>query len=157
MAGRNEGIPFENQTGTAQMKLPIVITLVAALLTGCVAVALAAPPPPSSVRTENSVETLALEWFAEMRTGQIDRTQLAADYSAQLTDDAVQAMSRYLKEYQYGASPTGAKVLKTRTIGEQTFYVVKLVFPRGDAASLLFGFDVEGKITGVAIMSMAGD
>jgi hypothetical protein len=28
---------------------------------------------------------------------------------------------------------------------------------RGDAASLLFAFDVEGKITGVAIMSMAGD
>jgi hypothetical protein len=157
MAGRNEGIPFENQTGTAQMKLPIVITLVAALLTGCVAVALAAAPPPSSVRTENSVETLALEWFAEMRTGQIDRTQLAADYSAQLTDDAVQAMSRYLKEYQYGASPTGAKVLKTRTIGEQTFYVVKLVFPRGDAASLLLGFNAEGKITGISLMSIAGD
>jgi len=34
---------------------------------------------------------------------------------------------------------------------------VKLVFPRGDAASLLFGFDVEGKITGVGIMSMTGD
>jgi hypothetical protein len=34
---------------------------------------------------------------------------------------------------------------------------VKLIFRRGDAASLLFGFDVEGKIVGVAIMSMAGD
>jgi hypothetical protein len=80
-------------------------------LTGSVAPALAGSPPPSSVPTENSVETLALEWFAKMRTGQIDRTQLAADYSAQLTDDAVQAMSRYLKEYEYGASPTGAQVL----------------------------------------------
>jgi hypothetical protein len=47
--------------------------------------------------------------------------------------------------------------LLTRTDGEQTFYVVKLVFPRGDAASLLFGFNAEGKITGIGIMSMAGD
>jgi hypothetical protein len=47
--------------------------------------------------------------------------------------------------------------LRTRTIGEQTFYDVKLTFPRGDAASLLFGFNVEGKITGIALMSMAGD
>ena len=139
------------------MRLPVVITLLAALLTGSVAAALAGSPLPSSVPTENSVETLALEWFAKMRTGQIDRTQLAADYSAQLTDDAVQAMSRYLKEYEYGASPTGAQVLKTRTVGEQTFYVVKLVFPRGDAASLLFGFNAEGKITGISLMSMAGD
>jgi hypothetical protein len=139
------------------MRLPVVITLLAALLTGSVAAALAGSPLPSNVPTENSVETLALEWFAKMRTGQIDRTQLAADYSAQLTDDAVQAMSRYLKEYEYGASPTGAQVLKTRKIGEQSFYVVKLVFPRGDAASLLLGLNAEGKITGISLMSMAGD
>jgi len=140
------------------MRFPIVIRLVAALLTGSVPAALAgSPPPPSSVPTENSVKALALDWFAQMRAGQIDRTQLAADYSARLTDDAVQAMSRYLKKYDYGASPTGAEVLKSRTIGEQTFYVVKIVFPRGDAASLLFGFNAEGKITGINLMSMAGD
>jgi hypothetical protein len=51
------------------MRLPVVVTLVAALLTGSVATALASSPPPSSVRTENSVETLALEWFAQMQTG----------------------------------------------------------------------------------------
>jgi hypothetical protein len=51
----------------------------------------------------------------------------------------------------------GAQVIKTRTIGEQTFYVVKLVFPCGDAASLLFGFNANGKITGISLMSMAGD
>jgi hypothetical protein len=134
-----------------------MITLVAALLMGSVAAGLAGSPLPSSMRTEKSVEALALEWFAEMRTGQIDRTQLAADYSTQLTDDVVQATSKYLKQYEYGASPTGAQVLKTRTIGEQTFYVVKVVFPRGDAASLLMGFNAEGKITGISLMSMAGD
>jgi hypothetical protein len=131
--------------------------LVAALLTGSLAAALADPSSPPSVPTEKSVETLALEWFAKMQTGQIDRTQLAAEYNAQLTDDAVQAMSRFLKEHDYGAPPTGAQVLKTSTVGEQTFYVVKLLFPRGDAASLLLAFNTEGKITGINLMSMAGD
>jgi len=34
---------------------------------------------------------------------------------------------------------------------------VKLVFPRGDAASLLLGLNTEGKLTGISLMSMAGD
>jgi hypothetical protein len=110
-----------------------------------------------NVLTEKSVEAIALQWFEQMRTGQIDRTQLTPEYSAQLTDDAVKKMSAHLNEYKYGASPTGAQVLRTRTIGEQTFYDVKLTFPRGDAASLLFGFNAQGKITGIALMSMAGD
>ena len=92
-----------------------------------------------------------------MRTGQIDRTQLTADYGAQLTDDAVSGMSQYLNRYQYGASPRGAEVLLTRSSGDQTFHVVKIHFPRGDAASLMFGFNTEGKITGITLMSMAGD
>jgi hypothetical protein len=107
--------------------------------------------------TDKGVEAIALRWFEEMRSGQIDRTQLTAEYSTQLTDDAVKKMSAYLNEYKYGASPTGAQILRTRTIRDQTFYDVKLTFPRGDAASLLFGFNEEGKITGIALMSMAGD
>jgi hypothetical protein len=138
-------------------KLAGLTTLVVVLLTGLVAAALGASPLQPGGRTEQSVEALALEWFEFMRTGQIDRTQLAPDYSAQLTAAAVQSMSQYLKEYKYGASPTGAEVLQTRRIGEQTFYVVKLVFPRGDAASLLLGFNLAGKITGISLMSMAGD
>src|SRR5215469_2628785 len=130
----------QRQRGTAALqsstdyRWQIVITLVAALLTGSLAAAPAGSPPLSNMRTDKSVETLALEWFAKMQTGQIDRAQLATDYNAQLTDDAVQAMSRFLKEHGYGASPFGAQVLKTHTVGEQTFYVVKLLFPRGDAA-----------------------
>lgn len=137
------------------MRLPVVITLVAALLTGSVAAALAASPPPSGAPTENGVETLALAWFALMQAGKIDRTQYTAAYGAQLTDDAAQAMARQLN--QYGASPIRAEIMQKRSVDNQTLYEVKLVFPRGDATSLLFGFDAEGKITGVAIMSMAGD
>jgi hypothetical protein len=140
-----------------QMRFPVVITLVGALLlTGTAPAAPAGSAAPSSVRTDKSVETLALDWFAKMQTGQIDRTQLAAEYSAQLTDDAVQAISRFLKENDNGASPTGAKIVKTDTVGDQTFYVVKILFPRGDAASLLVGLNAEGKITGISIVGMAG-
>jgi hypothetical protein len=74
-----------------------------------------------------------------------------------LTDEAVLGMSKFLKEYEYGATPVGAQVLLKRSNGEQIFYIVKIAFPRGDAASLMFGFNTEGKITGVNLMSMAGD
>ena len=138
------------------MKLVMAMLFAAMLATG-IGAAPAAVQAQANVLTEKSVEAIALQWFEQMRTGQIDRTQLTPDYSAQLTDDAVKKMSAYLNEYKYGASPTGAQILRTRTIGEQTFYDVKLTFPRGDAASLLFGFNTEGKITGIALMSMAGD
>ena len=101
------------------------------------------------------MKALALQWFAEMEAGQIDRSQLESKYSAQLTDDAVQAMSRQLK--RYGASPTSAQILRTRSFNDQTIYLVKLVFPRGDAAAMLVGFDTDGKITGIDFVSMAGD
>jgi hypothetical protein len=64
-------------------------------------------------------------------------------------------MSSQLK--RYGASPRAAQVLRTRMIDDQTFYLVKLVFPRGDSAAMLVGFDTEGKITGIDFVSMAGD
>lgn len=112
---------------------------------------------PASTRTNGSVESLALQWFEQMRTGQIDRTQLAARYSAHLTEDAVQGMSRFLTAYEYGASPIAARIIRTHSAGEQTFHLVKLIFPRGDAASLLFGFDRTGKITGISLLGMAGD
>jgi hypothetical protein len=34
---------------------------------------------------------------------------------------------------------------------------VKLMFPRGDAAAMLLGFDTQGRITGIDFVSMAGD
>jgi hypothetical protein len=59
----------------------------------------------------------------------------------------VQGMSRYLGGY--GISPTRAEVLQSRTSGQQKLYVVELLFPRGDAASLRFGFNVKNQITGL--------
>lgn len=101
------------------------------------------------------MKDLAFQWFTQMQAGQFDRTHYAPEYSAQLTDEAVQQMSRLLN--QYGAPPKEAEIMQSRTAEDQTFHVVKFLFPRGDAASILFGFDAAGKITGVAITSMAGD
>ena len=137
------------------MRHHVGITLVFALLAGGISATLANPAPQTSARSEDSVKALALQWFAQMEAGQIDRTQLEPKYSAQLSDDAVQAMSRQLK--QYGASPIGAQILRTRAFNDQTIYLVKLLFPRGDAAAMLLGFDTEGKITGIDIIAMAGD
>jgi hypothetical protein len=138
-------------------RIPVGIPLIAALLTAGAAVALAIRPLLAGVRAKDGVAGVALQWFGQMQTGQIDRTQLSADYSAQLTDRAVQQMAGYLKAHDYGTPPMRAEVVRTGTIGKQTLYVVKLVFPRGDAASLLLGFNAEGKITGISLLSMAGD
>jgi hypothetical protein len=139
------------------MRLLGAIALSAAVLASTVTARSTAAVAQTGSRTDQSVEIIALQWFERMRTGQIDRTQLAPQYSAQLTSDLVQKMSAYLRKYQYGVSPTGAKILRTRAIGDQTFYDVKLIFPRGDSASILLGFNKEDKITGIALMSMAGD
>ena len=57
---------------------------------------------------------------------------------------------------RYGASPLRAEIVQTRRIDEQTFYIVKFVFPRGDATSRLFP-NTAGKITAVGIGSLAGN
>ncbi len=131
------------------------ITLAVTLLAHGVSVAAANPLSSAGARSEDSVKALALQWFSQMQAGHIDRAQLAAKYSAQLTSDAVRAMSHQLQ--QYGASPIGDQVLRTRTIDDQTFYEVKLLFPRGESAAMLIGFDAEGKITGIDVLAMAGD
>lgn len=72
-----------------------------------------------------------------------------------MTDEAVAAMARDLN--RYGASPLRAEIVNTKKEGDQTFAIVKFVFPRGDATSLLFGFDASGKVTGIAVGGIAGD
>jgi hypothetical protein len=150
-------LPSRTKSAANQASFVLGIALAAAVLTVSTVADFATRSSLANAGPEARVGTLALKWFAEMHTGEIDRTRLTADYSSQLTDAAVQGMSRYLKDHDYGVPPLRAEVVTTRTIGSQTFYEVKLVFRRGDAASLLFGFNPEGKITGVSLLSMAGD
>jgi hypothetical protein len=131
------------------------LVLVAALAIASVAAGHAGSPQSATVPAEEGVKALALQWFLQMQAGKIDRTQYTPAYGALLKDDAVKAMSRHLN--QYGASPTRAEILQERSAGTQTFYMVKLLFPRGDAASILFGLDPQGKITAISIVTMAGD
>jgi len=95
------------------MRRLVALMLVTALLTGGRVLALADPP------AADNVKALALRWYEQMQAGKLDRSQLAAAYSAQLTDDAVRGMSR--KVNLYGASPTSAEILQNRTIADQTF------------------------------------
>jgi hypothetical protein len=108
----------------------------------------ALPIDPSSA---DSVKVFALDWFARLQAGQIDRTRMTSALSRALTDDSVEEMSRYLKAY---GPATGEEITQNRRIEDQTFYVVKLFLQRGDALSLLIGFDDGGKITGVTFPSM---
>ena len=89
--------------------------------------------PAASAPTEARVAAFAMLWFSEMQAGRTDPSQYAPAYGAQVTDDAVKAMSRALNGY--GASPLRAEIMQTRKIDQQRFYVVKFVFPRGDATT----------------------
>jgi hypothetical protein len=131
------------------------LVLVAALLIGSVVAGHVDPAQSATTSAEDGVKALALRWFLQMQAGKIDRTQYTPAYGALLTDDAVKALSHHLN--QYGASPTRAEILERRSAGTQTFYMVKLLFPRGDAASILLGLDPQGKITAISIVTMAGD
>jgi hypothetical protein len=112
---------------------------------------------PTGARKHSPVEALALRLFANMRSGEIDRSQLVPEYDAHLTDHAIEQMSRYLKRYEFGHLPLEAHVMQTRDTGAQKIHLVKIHFPRGDAASLMIGLNSDDKITGVSLMSMAGD
>jgi hypothetical protein len=138
-----------------QMKHFNWLALVAAVAIASVATVYAVPARSVTVPAEDGVKSLALRWFLQMQAGKIDRTQYTPTYGALLTDDAVKALSHHLN--QYGASPTRAEILQKRSAGTQTFYMVKLLFPRGDAASILFGLDPKGKITAISVVTMAGD
>ena len=137
------------------------VALLAGLLAaGPVAVVRADETPPAAVPagaalSGSALTTWAMRWFTEMMAGRSDRSQYAAAFAPQVTDEAVARIAHDLN--RYGAAPLRAEIVQTKTDGDQTFAVLKFVFPRGDATSLLFGFDAAGKITGVAPGGIAGD
>jgi hypothetical protein len=137
---------FKSVVGGTSLAWPLAV-----LLTGFVTAAVAEQASPAGPGSSDSVKAIALEWFEHLQAGQIDRTQMTTALSETLTDDSVKEMSRYLKSY---GPTTGAEIVQDRKIEDQTFYVVKLLLKRGDALSLLIGFDETGKITGVTFPSM---
>jgi hypothetical protein len=141
----------------ARSRLPVCIALAGALSAGSAAALFAFLSLSITPELGNTVNARALRCWSQMQSGVIDRTELSEDYSAHLSDDAVLEMSNYLKEHKYGVPPSRVEVLQKHQTRNQTIYLVKLDFPRGDAASLLLGFDNDAKITGVTILSMAGD
>jgi hypothetical protein len=128
--------------------------LIGAFAAGAVTVALADETPPAAARTGDALTTRAMRWITEAMAGETDRSQYSPAFAPQVTDDAVARMAHDLNVY--GAAPLRAEIVQTKKEGDQTFAIVKFVFPRGDATSLIFGFDAEGKITG-AVGGMAGD
>jgi hypothetical protein len=77
--------------------------------------------------TEASVTFVGDAMVQGEQAGRTYRSQYAPPYRAQVTDDAVTAMSHAFN--QYGASPLRAEIVQTRKSGEQTFYVVKIPLP----------------------------
>ena len=129
--------------------------LIAMLAVGPVAMARADGAPPAAAPTDTALTTWAMHWFTEMMAGRTDRSFYAPAFAPLVTDERVARIAHDLNEY--GAAPLRAEIVQSKKEGAQTFTIVKFVFPRGDATSLLFGFDAAGKITGIAVGGMAGD
>jgi hypothetical protein len=125
------------------------------LAAGPVAIVRADETSTSATPTRSPLTTWAMHWFAEVMAGRTDRSQYAPAFAPQVTDQAVARMAHDLDSY--GAAPLRAEIVQSKKEGDQTFATIKFVFPRGDATSLMFGFDATGKITGVAVGGMAGD
>jgi hypothetical protein len=113
----DKGARSAMKTGAKQMKLFSGLILVGALAIAIVAVGHADPAQSTTTPGDDGVKALALRWFLQMQAGQIDRSQYAAAYGVQLTDDAVKSMSHQLNEY--GASPTRAEILQSARKGDR--------------------------------------
>jgi hypothetical protein len=111
--------------------------------------------PVIATPTGEAPTTWAMHWITEVMAGRTDRSQYAPAFAPQVTDTAIARMAHDLNAY--GAAPLRAEIVQTKKEGDQTFTTIKFVFPRGDATSLMFGFDAAGEITGIAIGGMAGD
>jgi len=99
----------ELERGATQIRRLWGIMLAVVPSIACIAAGLADPAPPAGVPTEDGMRAFALQWFAQMQAGKIDRTQYTAAYGAELTDDAVQAMSHHLNEYGRRCAPKSCK------------------------------------------------
>jgi hypothetical protein len=143
--------------GAARRMRRVAAALIVALLAAYPVASLRADGAPAATAPADTagLSVWAMRWFTEVMAGRTDRSQYAPAFAPQVSDAAVAAMARDLNTY--GAAPLRAEIVQTRKDGDQTFAIVKFVFPRGDATSLLFGFDATGKITGVAVGGIAGD
>ena len=134
----------------------LVIRFLVAMLLSCGIGARFAAAGPAAL-TADSVQKSALEWFDRMRTGQLDRTQLTADFNAQLTDETVETTSRFLQAHGYVEPPAEAKLVDTRTAGDETLYTVRLSFASGKAANLQISVSGDGKISDISLLNTGGD
>ncbi len=152
MTKTSEQRPLPAAAGLRSIAFCLLVVLLGA---SPVAIARGDETPPAAAPTGAALTTWAMHWFTEIMAGRTDRSQYSAGFAPQVTDAAVARIAQDLN--RYGAAPLRAEIVQSEKEGDQTFAMVKFVFPRGDATSLLFGFDAAGKITGVAVGGMAGD
>ena len=145
----------QSTSASAWLRRVSFTLLIAVLAAGPMAKARADETQPAGETSGAARTAWAMRWFTEMMAGRTDRSQYAAAFAPQVTDETVARISHDLN--RYGTTPLRAEIVQTKKDGDQTFTVLKFVFPRGDATSLLFGFDAAGKITGVAPGGLAGD
>jgi len=69
------------------------------------------------------------------RPARTDRSEDAPAFAPQVTDDAAARIAQDLNAY--GATQLRREIVQSKKDDDQTFAIVKFVFPRGDATSRL--------------------
>ena len=101
----------------------------------------ASSPAPKTVDPAARAQSL----FAQVQAGKIDRTQLTTDFSDELTDEILAAMSGSIRGY--GKPDRFVLIQKTDVEGD-TRYVFRVVWKEGDSVFMTFGVDDDsGKIS----------
>ncbi len=111
-----------------------------------------APPPisaPSAAPTADpAMLARAKDWFAQLQSGKVDRSELAMTANAALTDAKIATVSQAI-----GGLGSPASFVQT-SAGQQgniSYAIYVLTFGNGTKLNFFFAVDSQGKVEGLQI------
>jgi D-alanyl-D-alanine carboxypeptidase len=107
----------------------------------------AAPSPTVTDAGDAAVTARAKDWFHQIQTGKVDRSQLDDKMNAALTDSIVAQVSAQIAPL---GDPSAFTLSKKLTKGSVTGYVFAVTFPSVTIYET-FALDPDGKIAGLFI------
>lgn len=109
----------------------------------------AASAAPAALPTADpAITARAKDWFKRIQTANFDRSQLAANANAALTDTVAKGVAAQLGPL---GEPTSFEYVDTRKIGDNTAYTYRVAFA-STAIYYVFVLDPAGKISGLRLV-----
>ena len=110
------------------------------------------PPPPSqptaAPTTDPAMLARAKNWFAQLQSGKIDRSQLATKANGALTDATVTSAQSILGGL---GTPVSFVQQQSGSQGSISYAIYLLTFSSGKKLNFFFAVDSAGKVEGLQI------